>query len=196
MIDLTYSNRVLTQTKIDFPWKKDWRIHFDALHTIDSCFVYQLCAFIFFFILNWKQKQISFLVQKIMAVELFELFCHLLVRIGQSFFKCFSFAIIIRPLHTAVPLQFQPPCWCYQYLNVYCNKGMKTVKSIKLYYWKLRLIKIENYLIRSQSVVKQFNIELDWKFTRSLTPLLACSKPYREQVSEKWYSDLSSWTFI
>ena len=38
-----------------------------------------------------------------MAVELFELFCHLLVRIGQSFFKRFSFAIIIRPLHTAVP---------------------------------------------------------------------------------------------
>ena len=35
---------------------------------------------------------------------------------------------------------------------------MKTVKSIKLYYWKLRLIKIENYLIRSQSVVNLVNL--------------------------------------
>ena len=40
-------------------------------------------------------------------------------------------------------------------------------------------------MIRSQSVVKQFNIKLDWKFTRSLTPSLACSKTYREQVSDK-----------
>ena len=88
-----------------FPREKRLKNTFQcSAYNIDSCFIYQLCAFIcFFFILNWKQKQISFLVQKIMAVESFELFCHLLVRIGQSFFKCFSFAIIIRPLHTAVP---------------------------------------------------------------------------------------------
>ena len=43
--------------------------------------------------------------------------------------------------------------------------------------------KIENDLIRLRIVMNQFNIELDWKFTRSLTPSLACSKPYRRQVS-------------
>ena len=45
--------------------------------------------------------------------------------------------------------------------------------------------------------MNQFNIELDWKFTRSLTTSLACSKrpkPYRGQVSDK--ADLFSRTFI
>ena len=40
-------------------------------------------------------------------------------------------------------------------------------------------------LICSRSVMNQFNIELDWKFTLSLTPSLACAKPYRGQVSDK-----------
>ena len=44
--------------------------------------------------------------------------------------------------------------------------------------------------------MNQFNIELDWKFTRSLTPSLTCSKPCRGQVSDKQYADLFSQTFI
>ena len=35
--------------------------------------------------------------------------------------------------------------------------------------------KIENDLIRSRCFMNQFNIELDWKFTLSLTPTLAWS---------------------
>ena len=41
-------------------------------------------------------------------------------------------------------------------------------------------------LICSRSVImNQFNTKLDWKFTLSLTPSLACGKPYRGQVSDK-----------
>ena len=35
--------------------------------------------------------------------------------------------------------------------------------------------KIQNDLIRSRSVMNQFNTELDWKFTLSRTPSLGCS---------------------
>ena len=35
--------------------------------------------------------------------------------------------------------------------------------------------KIENDLIRSRCFMNQFTIELDWKFTLSLTPTPACS---------------------
>ena len=45
--------------------------------------------------------------------------------------------------------------------------------------------KIEKDLMRSWGVMNQFNIELDWNFTHSLTLSLACSKPYRGQVSDK-----------
>ena len=45
--------------------------------------------------------------------------------------------------------------------------------------------KVENDLMRSRGIMNQFNIELDWNFTHSLTLSLACSKPYRGQVSDK-----------
>ena len=44
--------------------------------------------------------------------------------------------------------------------------------------------------------MNQFNIELNWKFTSSLTPSLTCSKPYRGQISDKQYADLFSQIFI
>lgn len=56
--------------------------------------------------------------------------------------------------------------------------------------------KIESDLMCSRGVMNQFNIELDWNFTHSLTLSLMCSKPYRGQVSDKSYADLFSQTFI
>ena len=44
--------------------------------------------------------------------------------------------------------------------------------------------------------MNKFNIELDSKFTRSLSPPLTSYKPYRGQVSDKYFADLFSWTFI
>ena len=44
--------------------------------------------------------------------------------------------------------------------------------------------------------MNKFNIELDSKFTRSLSPPLTSYKPYRGQVSDKYFADLFSRTFI